>query len=97
MVTLHVYEIDVYKQSEMWVLCREVKEGTSQTLYPMDPERELDNLRRNWATFKRDFKVTCVYKWVSALGSTLWEVSPRLCPLLVRLLFSSKSAREVSF
>ena len=42
------------------MLCREVKEGTSQTLYPMDPERELENLRRNWATFKRDFKVTCV-------------------------------------
>ena len=38
-------------------LRREVKEGTSQTLYPMDPERELENLRRNWATFKRDFKV----------------------------------------
>ena len=39
-------------------LHREVKEGTSQTLYPMDPERELENLRRNWATFKRDFKVS---------------------------------------
>ena len=36
---------------------REVKEGVSQTLYPMDPSRELENLRRNWVVFKRDFKV----------------------------------------
>jgi len=26
-------------------------------MYPMDPSRELENLRRNWMVFKRDFKV----------------------------------------
>ena len=42
--------------------CREVKEGVSQTLYPMDPDSELRNLMRTWTEFKRDFEVqaTCV-------------------------------------
>jgi len=35
---------------------REVKEGTSQTLYPMDPDAELRNLTRTWSDFKRDFE-----------------------------------------
>ena len=36
---------------------REVKEGVSQTLYPMDPDAELRNLVRTWSEFKRDFEV----------------------------------------
>lgn len=49
----------VAQGSKHWTLCdrREVKEGVSQTLYPMDPDSELRNLMRTWAEFKRDFEV----------------------------------------
>lgn len=58
----HVVKLhdELGKRAPMFVddanFIREVKEGISQTVFPMDPDAELTNLVRTWADFKRDFE-----------------------------------------